>query len=112
MQWVTQVAKNLEKAISVELVVVQSIIWKTASLRSKVGPKDLAGIPRKKSLVRLLLLFAIFALSHMYGQPMNAGSAYQILRLRELVHSNDMRYADFYSATGNISSWQSVVNVT
>ena len=112
MQWVTQVAKNLERAMSVELVEVRNIIWKTASSRSKVGPKDLAGILRRRSLVRLLHFVAASALSHLYGQLMNAGSAYQILRSRELVCLNVARYADFYSATGNISSWRLVANAT
>jgi len=66
MQWVTQVAKNLEKVMFVELVEVLSIIWKTALSRSKAGSKDLVGILRRRSLVRLLLLVAISVLSHLY----------------------------------------------
>lgn len=112
MQWATQVAKNLGKATSAELVEVRNITWKTAPSRSKVGTKDLAGILRRRSLVRLLLLVTASVPSYPHGQLMSAGSAYQILRLREFVCSDVIPDASFYPATGNISLWRLVTNAT
>ena len=67
MNQVTQVAKNPERGMSVELVEVQSITWKIASLRNKVGQNDLVGSQRRRSLVRLLPPVASFVLTHSFA---------------------------------------------
>ena len=66
MRWVIQGAKSLERGMCAGLVEVQTIIWKTAWLHNKVGPKDLAGIQQKKSRVRLLLA-TVSAPAYLYG---------------------------------------------
>ena len=80
----TRAAKNLGKAIFVEPVEVRTITWKTASLLSKVGPKDPAGSQRRRSLVRPHPLGPSFAFAHSRVKLTSAGSASRILRLREL----------------------------